>query len=60
VYASYLQRTDTSKERLLRQLQDDAEVRAAVSSEGRRFTALMFTLVQELGGGRPLHRHMLV
>ncbi|MFO7562963.1 MAG: hypothetical protein R6X02_10005 [Enhygromyxa sp.] len=60
VYRCYLQRTNVSKAELLHQLEHDPKVQVEVPREGRRFTELTFELVQELGGGRPLHRHMLV
>lgn len=60
IYASYLERMDEGKEALVGQLQVDPEFARALSTEGGRFTELMFALVQELGGGRRLHRHMLV
>jgi hypothetical protein len=60
VYRSYLERTNVAKPQLLHQLQHDADVQHKVPSEGGQFTQLMFKLVQELGGGRPLHRTMLV
>lgn len=60
VYGSYLDRTKDGKKALMANLQNDRAVQVEASREGRRFTRLMFQLVQELGGGRPLHRHMLV
>lgn len=59
-YRSYLERTGAGKNTLLRQLRHDRSVQGKVSKEGYHFTELMFKLIQELGGGRPLHRHMLV
>lgn len=59
-YGTYLERTDVGKTALLVRLQQDVEMQRAISRDGRRFTEVMFGLVQELGGGRPLHRHMLV
>ena len=60
VYRSYLERTDRDKEEILSELQHDEQVRVEVPREGSKFTKLMFELIQELGEGRPLHRHMLV
>jgi hypothetical protein len=60
VYRCYLERTNVSKQQLTHQLLHDDQVQQDVPREGRKFTELMFQLVQELGGGRPLHRHMLV
>lgn len=60
VYRCYLERTNISKQHLMDQLRHDRQVQQDVPREGRKFTKLMFQLVQELGGGRPLHRHMLV
>lgn len=59
-YGSYLARTDLGKQALLEKLLHDPAVQAEVSEEGQQFTKRMFELVQELGGGRTLHRHMLV
>lgn len=60
VYECYLRRTNVGKQDLLDQLRHDAQVQRDIPREGREFTKAMFQLVQELGGGRPLHRHMLV
>lgn len=60
VYRSYLERTHAGKQALLVRLREDRAVHEALSREGHEFTRTMFELVQELGEGRPLHRHMLV
>lgn len=60
VYRSYLERTHAGKQALLGRLREDRAVHEALSREGHEFTRTMFELVQELGEGRPLHRHMLV
>ncbi|MBV1856872.1 MAG: hypothetical protein KUG77_00575 [Nannocystaceae bacterium] len=60
IYASYLERMDAGKEALVEGLEVDPDLGRELSREGGRFTELMFALVQELGGGRRLHRHMLV
>ncbi|MEX1364202.1 MAG: hypothetical protein AB1Z98_13835 [Nannocystaceae bacterium] len=59
-YGSFLERTAQGKGELLEQLRRERAVQIEVSQAGDRFTKLMFELVSELGGGRPLHRHMLV
>jgi hypothetical protein len=51
---------DRGKDALVERLRGDAEFAKALSKDGGRFTELMFELVQDLGGGRRLHRHMLV
>lgn len=60
LYGRYLERNNLGKATLLDKLRSDEEFQVSVSRDGRQFTKLMFDLVQELGGGRPLHRHMLV
>jgi hypothetical protein len=60
LYEKYLQRMDLGKKELLEKLKDDETFAKALSKDGGRFTELMFELVQDLGGGRRLHRHMLV
>lgn len=60
VYRCYLQRTEVDKGILLERLQHDKTAQVEIPREGRMFTELMFRLVEKLGGGRPLHRHMLV
>ncbi len=60
VYASYLEQSNAGKAVLIDEMQRDVEVRRRMFREGDAFTKLMFDLVQELGGGRPLHRHMVV
>lgn len=60
LYARYLERNSEGKDQLLDTLRRDPETQESISKDGRAFTTLMFGLVQELGGGRPLHRHMLV
>jgi hypothetical protein len=59
-YGDYLERMDRGKDALVERLRGDAEFAKALSKDGGRFTELMFELVQDLGGGRRLHRHMLV
>ncbi len=59
-YASYLERAGMAKETVLQKLENDPTFAREISNEGGRFTELMFELVQDLGGGRRLHRHMLV
>lgn len=59
-YASYLARADTGKEATLERLREDRDFAREISREGGRFTELMFDLVQDLGRGGRLHRHMLV
>lgn len=59
-YASYLARANTEKEATLERLRDDPDFAREISGEGGRFTELMFDLVQDLGQGGRLHRHMLV
>lgn len=60
VYGSYLEQNNVDKRVLVPQLQHDEALQRKMSQEGGQFTQLMFKLVQELGGGRPLHRHMVV
>jgi len=60
LYSTYLERTDEGKQHLVEQLIRDSATQTSVSREGRDFTKHMFDLVQDLGGGRTLHRHMLV
>ncbi len=60
LYARYLERTDEGKAALTARLQADSALAREVSGEGQEFTRLMFELIQELGGGRRLHRQMLV
>ncbi len=59
-YASYLERADDGKEAMLERLSHDRDFARQISREGGRFTELMFDLVQDLGRGGRLHRHMLV
>ncbi len=59
-YAVYLDRMDLGKHALIETLQVDEKLARALSAEGGQFTKRMFELVEELGGGRRLHRHMLV
>ena len=59
-YARFLERAASGKEALLTDLRTDREAARQTSAEGGHFTELMFNLVQKLGGGRRLHRHMLV
>lgn len=60
LYRIYLERTEEGKEAMVVRLREDQPFQRQVSRQGSRFTELMFNLVQELGQGRPLHRHMLV
>jgi hypothetical protein len=60
LYAAYLQRINMGKPKLLSLLESDTKLQVDVSRDGSRFTKLMFELIQTLGGGRPLHRHMVV
>lgn len=60
LYAVYLERMNMGKPKLLSLLENDTKVQFDVPRDGGRFTKLMFELVQTLGGGRPLHRHMVV
>lgn len=60
IYATFLARMDCGKNALVERLRTDAQLAKAFSEEGGRFTELMFELVRHLGGGRRLHRHMLV
>lgn len=60
IYASYLERSDQGKSAMLEALQRDSALAQQISASGGRFTQLMFELLQDLGGGRRLHRHMLV
>jgi len=60
LYSEYLEHNNRGKEALVEQLENDLDFPRSLSEDGQQFTKLMFELVQELGGGRPLHRHMVV
>jgi len=60
LYGGYLERNDRGKQELLAQLEHDQTEQQLMSRSGRDFTKKMFELVQRLGDGRALHRHMLV
>jgi len=60
LYAGYLQRSENGRQALVDSLRADREFARQLGEEGGEFTRLMFVLVEELGGGRRLHRHMLV
>jgi len=59
-YGQFLERTEPGKEAFLDQLRSDRAWGREVTMEGSHFTELVFKLVETLGGGRRLHRHMLV
>lgn len=59
-YVRFLERTGKGKTALTDALARDPAEIAAVSRDGRMFTQHMFELVQQLGGGRTLHRAMVV
>ncbi len=60
LYAGYLRETDAPKAEVVARLVRDDLFQRQLADAGERFTQLVFELVQELGGGRPLHRHMVV
>ncbi len=60
LYAAYLQRTDGGKTELTDGLRSDATIVRDVSQDGKEFTRHMFHLIQTLGGGRTLHRAIVV
>lgn len=60
LYGEYLVRNDRGEQELLDQLEHDQQEQQLMSKSGRDFTKKMFELVQKLGAGRALHRHMLV
>lgn len=60
LYVRYLQATDGGKTVLTDKLMADSDVVAEVSRDGRDFTRNMFDLIQKLGGGRTLHRAIVV
>lgn len=60
LYIRFLERTDGGKTALTDELKADQETVIAVSRDGRNFTRHMFDLIQALGGGRPLHRAIVV
>ena len=60
LYVAYLERTDNGKKVLIDQLKSDPTMITAVSQDGKDFTRHMFQLIQTLGGGRTLHRAIVV
>lgn len=60
LYAAYLRMTDGGKTELTDRLRSDATIVGAVSHDGKEFTRHMFHLIQTLGGGRTLHRAIVV
>ena len=60
LYAAYLRMTDGGKTELTDRLRGDATIVGAVSHDGKEFTRHMFHLIQTLGGGRTLHRAIVV
>lgn len=59
-YAMFLKRTDGGRTDLTDKLARDPAEIEAVSRGGREFTKHMFDLIQLLGGGRTLHRAIVV
>lgn len=59
-YVRFLERTGQGKTALTDALAHDPGEVEAVSEDGRAFTKHMFDLIQHLGGGRTLHRAMVV
>ena len=60
-YVEYLEISNAGKPELLRQLaKSDGPLAHRVSTCGNAFTEAVFHLVQEVGGGRPLHRAIVV
>jgi len=60
-YLEYLEIANAGKPELLRQLaKSDGPLAHRVSTCGNAFTEAIFQLVQEVGGGRPLHRAIVV
>jgi predicted nucleotidyltransferase len=60
LYVAYLERTNGGKTELTDRLRNDQTTVRAVSLDGREFTRHMFNLIQTLGGGRALHRAIVV
>ena len=60
LYLRFLERTEKGKTALTDALMRDESEVARVSAEGREFPRHMFDLVQQLGGGRTLHRAIVV
>ncbi|MEM9691765.1 MAG: hypothetical protein AAGA56_04425 [Myxococcota bacterium] len=59
-YKRFLDRIGAGKTALTDALMNDDEIVQAVSREGKQFTESMFQLVEALGGGRTLHRAIVV
>ena len=59
-YVGFLERTEGGKTVLTDSLMSDRRAVEAVSREGTEFTEHMFDLIQTLGGGRKLHRAIVV
>ena len=60
LYAAFLEKTDGGKTALTDRLKEDESDVKAVSDGGKEFTKQMFELIQSLGGGRTLHRAIVV
>ncbi|MEM9195644.1 MAG: hypothetical protein AAGF12_41135 [Myxococcota bacterium] len=60
VYAEYLERTNDSKVRILERLRTNEPFQREASRASVQFTEEMFHLIQDLGNGNRLHRHMLI
>ena len=60
IYGRFLERTNGGKTALTDSLRAHPNVAENVSQDGREFTRHIFQLIQALGGGRPLHRAIVV
>lgn len=60
LYIRFLEKTNGGKEELTEELERDPKAVEAISRDGQEFTQHMFDLIQGLGGGRTLHRAIVV
>lgn len=60
LYVTYLERTNAGKQQLTALLSTDPKTVESVSRDGKEFTRHIFELIQALGGGRTLHRAIVV
>lgn len=60
LYSRFLENTDGGKTVLTDRLKADPGCARDLSDDGKEFTQQMFELIQSLGGGRTLHRAIVV